>query len=221
MVPVSGLQAIMVSVATGLGQRQAPPYDVSIHGSTAGIKLIPSQLVSNSEYRPSKDVHDQIADMWLRGSPRVIGTVSEAIAMEILGGGRIEMDGYARALSCCKLRNVQEISGLWRPKRGIYCDDLVAIAIGNGDKVLFLSEVKGTILEAGLSRSMEAKIFYQLARTCVRLSELMPSAPCYPVKGAITVTILHFSGKINVNILTAEAIKGYFPDGWLQPGERY
>jgi hypothetical protein len=52
-------------------------------------------------------------------------------------------------------------SAIWKPKTGIYCDDLVAIAENDKTQFLFLTEVKGTTLQHGLSHSSEAKMFYQ------------------------------------------------------------
>lgn len=85
--------------------------------------------------------------------------------------------------------------------------------------MLFITEVKGTTLKEGLSHSMEAKIFYQLARTCVTLRQKLPSGPSYPIRGVITVVIAHAWKKITINVLNESAAQGYFPDDWLYRSE--
>jgi hypothetical protein len=205
----------------GGARDRAGTYDVSIYGSSSGIELVPSSSVRNSKYQPSKEVEELTADMWKYRRPRVIGSVSESMATEILSNARIVVDDCSWAIVCEKLRNVRGISGLWKPNRGIYCDDLIAIAESHGQKLMFLTEVKGTTLKAGLSHSMEAKIFYQLARTCVTLKRLMPSGPCQRIRGVITVAIIHSWRKITINVLSEATARGYFPDGWLPPTENY
>jgi hypothetical protein len=156
------------------------PYAIALYGTSSGITLIPSCCVQNSEYRPSGGIEEQIMEMWNHRRPRAVGSVSELMAKEILDSGQVIADGLTWTLECKKLRNLKEISGNWRPSRGIYCDDLVAIAESAGKRQLFLAEVKGTTLGLGLSHSMEAIIFYQLARTCVRLGQMMPARGYFP-----------------------------------------
>ena len=196
------------------------PYRIAVCGAPSGITLVPSSRVRNCEYQPSSDVGQQIADMWMQRKPRIVGLVSELMATEILDKGRVKMDGLTWTLACGKLRNIKEVSDCWRPSRGIYCDDLAAIATNHWKRQLFLAEVKGTILEQGLSHTMEAKMFYQLARTCVTLGKLMPNGPSLPIKGVFTVVIVHSRREITMNVLPETAARGYFPDRWLYPSAK-
>ena len=193
-------------------------YKVSIHGSSSGIELLPSAFVDKSGfYRPSAEVKKRVMDMWKHRSPRAIGSASEVMATEILTNARISMDGCSRTLICNKLRQVQEIAGKWKPKHGIYCDDLVAIAEIDGNKSFLPTEVKGTTLQAGLSHSSEAKMFYQLGRTCYTLKHLMPSGHCHRIEGVITVVIVHSWRTITINVLKEVTARGFFPDRWMYP----
>lgn len=105
------------------------------------------------------------------------------MAKEILNGSQITADDFVWTPICNELIIVADISGRWKPAKGIYCDDLIAIAECGVKKLLFLTEVKGTTLKEGLSHSMEAKIFYQLARTCMTLRQKLPSGPGLPNQG--------------------------------------
>jgi hypothetical protein len=200
---------------------QAHPYVVSVYGSSSGFELVPGASVRNAEYRPSKGVEVQIAAMWNHRQPSLIGSVSEQMAMEILDCAQIKTDSGIWALTCEKLRNVSAICGNWRPERGIYCDDLITTAVCSGQKMMFLTEVKGTTRKGGLSRWMEAKMFYQLARTYVTIIKRIPAGPPYPIMGVITIAITHSWKTITINVLNEAAAKGFFPDGWLPPEEGY
>lgn len=195
------------------------PYEVTIHGRSSEIALAPNSLVDSSGfYRPSKDVEKQIRDMWNCRRPRAIGSTTEMMAVEILHRARISVDGANLPLTCEKLRNVADVSAVWKPQTGIYCDDLIAIAEGNRTKLLFLTEVKGTTLQQGLPHSSEAKMFYQLARTYNALGQRMSSDACFQIRGVITIAITHYQRKITLNALNKEAAIGFFPDSWLPGG---
>lgn len=206
------------SMSGGAQHEAGIPYKVSIHRSSSGIELRPSPFVDNSGfYRPSAEVKKRVVDMWNHRSPRAIGSASEMMATEILTNARISIDGCSRTLICDKLGKVQEIAGMWKPKHGIYCDDLVATAEIDGDKSFFPTEVKGTTLQAGLSHSSEAKMFYQLGRTCYTLKRLMPPGHCHRIEGVITVVIVHSWRTITINVLNEVTARGFFPDRWMYP----
>ena len=196
------------------------PYRIAVYGASSGVTLLPSSRVRNYDYQPSSVVEQQIADMWKQRKPRVVGLVSELMATEILDKGRVIIEGLTWTLACGKLRNMKEVADCWRPSRGIYCDDLAAIAKNHWKRQLFLAEVKGTISDQGLSHTMEAKMFYQLARTCVTLGKLMPNGPSLTIKGVFTVAIIHSRREITLNVLNETAARGYFPDRWLYPSAR-
>jgi hypothetical protein len=138
------------------------------------------------------------------------------MAVDIMRHARITAHGAPAPLECVKLRNVPELADVWRPKTGIYCDDLVVIRRGR-PHLVFLTEVKGTTLERGLSHSSEAKMFYQLARTCAALTSGIRSRK-RRVAGALTVVIGHFHRVVTINILDTPAILGFVPDRWLPGG---
>lgn len=145
----------------------ADGYSVTTHCCSSAISFSPSTFVdSTGAYLPSKDIVRQIGHMWNRRNPRNIGQVSEKIAEEILTKACLMFRGTAWVLTSEKLKSFLGAPAVWKPDYGIYCDDVIVVAEANGDKLLFPTEVKGTTLQTGLPRSMEAKIFYQLARTC-------------------------------------------------------
>lgn len=65
------------------------------------------------------------------------------------------------------------VSGI--AERGICFDDLISTAVNSGQKMMLLIEMKGTTRHKGLSRWMEAKMFYQLARTYVTIMKRIPT----------------------------------------------
>jgi hypothetical protein len=198
---------------------RAQPYQVAIHDRSSGIALTPSSLVDSSGfYRPSKDVESKIWDMWRGRRPWVIGATSEVIANEILNKARVSIDGANLLLVCSKLRKVAELSAIWKPKTGIYCDDLVAIAENDKTQFLFLIEVKGTTLQHGLSHSNEAKMFYQPARTYYAIRRGMSSDSSLRLSGVITIVISHHDRRITLNVLNEAAALGFFADNWLPDG---
>jgi len=142
------------------------------------------------------------------------------MACEILGKAQIRINEVSCELVCQALRTFAEVSALWKPKFGIYCDDLIAIAESDGKKLLFLTEVKATTLQQGLSRSSEAKIFYQLARTCDALSKRMPFESSLRLGGAITMVIIHSQKTITLNVLDETATLGFFPDQWMYGSQK-
>jgi len=201
-------------------QRLQQHYDVAIHGRSSGITLVPSSLVDSScIYRPSREVEKQIGDMWNFRRPRAIGSTSEMMGVEILHGALVGVDGADLLLTCEKLRSVPEVSAVWKPDTGIYSDDLIAVAESNRTKLLFLTEVKGTTLQQGLSHSTEAKMFYQLARTYhALLDRVVSSNPSFVIRGVITIAITHYQRKITLNVLNGASALGFFPDDWLYKG---
>jgi hypothetical protein len=196
------------------------PYEVAVHGSSSGISLIPSSLVDNSGlYRPSKELEKQVEDMWNRRSPRTVGSTSEAMAVEILDRAQVTVDDATFLLTCQKLRSIAEVAAIWKPRTGIYCDDLIAVAEATHQRLLFLTEVKGTILQQGLSRSSEAKMFYQPARTYDAIRRGMsPGGHSFRIQGVFTTVILHYQRRVVLNVLNEAAALGFFPDGWLSEG---
>jgi hypothetical protein len=195
-------------------------YRVSIHVGSSRLTLVPSTFVDDSGlYRPSVDVGRRIEEMWCHRRPRVIGLVSELLASEILTDGQICVSDDSLMLVCQALRRFAEVSAFWKPEFGMYCDDLVTIAQSSQRKLLFVTEVKGTTLQEGLSRSSEAKMFYQLARTYKRLKQKMPFNSNLRLSGAITVAITHSWKAVTLNVLDEKATLGFFPDPWMYGSE--
>ena len=141
--------------------------------------------------------------------------VSELMASEILSGGRITVGDDRLTLLCQMVRRFAELSAFWKPDFGIYCDDLVTIAQSDETKILFLTEIKGTTLQRGLSRSSEAKMFYQVARTYKSLKQKIPVNRDIRLAGTITVAVVYSWKTVTLNVLDETATLGFFPDRWM------
>ena len=217
---ISGCKVTVILVAQNTHEAAiVTGYQLSVHGASSGIVVTPSAFVdARGVYLPSDNLRQQIRDMWKRRNSRVIGLTSEMMALEILRKAQVTIDGASSPLSCEKLRTVLTVSSEWRPKTGIFCDDLIALTERNEVRLLLLTEVKGTTLQQGLSHSSEAKMFYQLARTydAIRKRSLS-STSRLRIVGVITVAIIYREQRIILNVLNEASALGYFPQ-WSPDG---
>lgn len=198
-------------------------YKVTVYTCSSNLNLALSERVDHlGLYRPSEKLNEQIRDMWKCRKPHVIGSVTESMAKEVLRGARLTIDGMTLALVPEGLRSFLRETNEWKPDRGIFCDDLIAVAEGHGNRPIVLVEVKGTTRNSGLPRSNEAKIFYQLARTHNALARTWADKECrqrHPIAGVITMVVLHVAETITLNVLDEKTAEGFFPDAWMYPGD--
>jgi hypothetical protein len=216
----------METVITMPGRSRRTPahgYQVTVYTSSSEIGLTPSALVDRSGlYRPSEQLDGRLEDMWNYRRPNVIGSVSESMATEVLCAARLNFEGTCWLLVPERLRSFLRVSAGWKPNYGIYYDDLIAVAEGDGDQCLFLVEVKGTTQKTGLPHASEAKIFYQLATTHHILTQkqaVKQDLQRLRIGGVIRIVILHLAKAITLNVLDEKTAGGFFPDAWMYPGE--
>lgn len=143
------------------------------------------------------------------------------MARELLTGAILTLDRQRWILTCVPLRDLAELRGrAWKPGYGIHCDDLATLAEQRyrDDRLLFLTECKGTTMSGGLSRNTEAKMFYQLARTYEKLRRAWPLDSRLQLGGVISVIVNHGSRRVTVNVLDrSTAFAGNVPDAWMYP----
>lgn len=193
-------------------------YDVVLHCHPGRIRFLPNERrVQRGRYHPSPSLADALRRMLLRRAPRTVGLVSERVVTELIDGGVVTLDGHPSALSCRRLREfVARQPTVWRPGYGIRCDDLVAEGGGiDGARLVFLVEVKGTVRRHGLPRDTEAKMYYQLVRTFVKLRE----DPALRLAGLMAAIVDHHDWTITINVNDhSTTIARDLPDAWLYPG---
>lgn len=141
--------------------------------------------------------------MWRNRKPHLIGSVSEEIAKEMLEGGAFEYDRTSWALSCVPIKDFAPATS-WRPVHGIRCDDLMTTATSEARRMFFVTEVKGTTLDRGISRTYIAKMYYQVPPTRRVLREKMLEC-AEDLVGGISVEIDHLRHEITINVLAPES----------------
>jgi hypothetical protein len=184
------------------------------------ISMIPSSQVNEfGIYIPPEKLHDRITNMWKFRKPRLIGDISECMAMEIIDSGKICIDQESWNLTCEPLQDIaQKYDWTWKPKYGIRCDDIGAIAVNRTEKMFFIIECKGTIRKTGISRDMEAKMFYQIARTFEKMDRTIKEDCTMKLGGYISIVINHYSKIITMNVNDRNSsFAGGLPDPWMYP----
>jgi len=193
-------------------------YKITVH-TPCSFSFEPGIWVNETGvYQPSREIQYKINEMRQSRTSSLIGAITEAIAAEILVEARVTVDNERCLIRPEKLRKFFGVSSIWNPQHGIYSDDLIAIATKGESTFLFPTEVKGTMLQKGFSHSTEAKMIYQLARTCHTLVQNMPGSLTFRLAGGITIEISHFLEEITLNVFDTKGILGFFPDGWLPNG---
>ena len=182
--------------------------------------MILGPFVKSGIYYPSDKIMNELSDMLMNKMPRVVGAVSEKISIELINGGHICLDGDTWDLSSVPLRNFEgsDRIGLL-PDHGIYCDDVITVAKKDGDRMLFVTESKGTTLARGFSRSTEAKLWYQLPRTAKNMDDNIRKLH-FPAKigGVISVLVNHYSNSVLINVLDmTTSLAKELPDTWMYP----
>lgn len=201
--------------------RPRPPeelaYEVVLHSYPARIRFLPcARNAEHGRYRPSPALADGIRETIRRPTPRSVGLISERVAAELIDGGVVTLDGRPLPLSCHRLREfTAQQPTLWQPGYGIHCDDLIAEAAGpDGTRLVFLIEVKGTVRRHGLSRDVEAKMYYQLVRTFVKFRD----NPVFRLAGLMGVIVDHYGWTITINVNDhSTTIARDLPDPWMYP----
>lgn len=192
-------------------------YGIVLHCHPNRIRFLPNaRHVENGRYRPSLDLANGIQEAIQRRTPRSVGLVSECAAVELIDGGVVTLDEHPSPLSCHRLREfTAQRPIVWQPGYGIRCDDLIAEGMGpDGTPMVFLIEVKGTMRRHGLSRDTEAKMYYQLVRTFVKLRD----NPSFRLAGLLAVIVDHLGRMITINVNDhSTAIAQDLPDTWMYP----
>jgi hypothetical protein len=191
-------------------------YRICLHCYPQRIALLPNpQLVRDATYSPSANMESAIRGMWSNRNPRVIGSVSERVVFELIDGGTMALDGKPWMLTCKQLRQLSiDRSLFWEPEYGIRCDDLAILGIdGDGRELLFLAESKGTTRTNGLSRDEEAKMFYQLARTFVKIRQAGVGIGIPRLGGIVSAIVDHLARVITMNVNDdTTSMAGELPD---------
>jgi len=193
-------------------------YEVRIYHYPSRLTLIPSKRVDKSgDYSPSKELDSRIDHMWKHRNPREIGLVSEMIAKEIISGGQMRIGKNRWRLSCQSFNSFADSNGMsLRPSFGIRSDDLITVATTDKDRLIFVTESKGTTQKRGFTHPQEAKIFYQLPRTVKRLRTELSKTKNLTFAGVISFQANHYSKEATINILDQNAsLATVTPDSWM------
>ena len=160
-------------------------------------------VVRRNRYSPSHHIQARLQEMWKKRKPHLIGSVSEEIAEEILEGGALEYDRTSWALTCVSIKDFAPATS-WRPVSGVRCDDLMTTATSQARRMFFVTEVKGTTLQRGISRAYIAKMYYQVPPTRRVLCEKVMECAGELV-GGISCEIDHLRHGITINVLAPES----------------
>lgn len=87
------------------------------------------------------------------------------------------------------------------PALGIRSDDIITVATTDRDRLIFVTESKGTTQKGGFPHSVEAKIFYQLPRTVKRLNVELSRTRNLSFGGVISFQVNHYAQSITINAL--------------------
>jgi hypothetical protein len=190
------------------------PYVVTVHAVLFSNIVLNPATVRNDWYYPSQSVRAHIRAMWVCRRPHLVGSVSEETVEEILNSAAFDYEGMSWALTCMPIREFAPATS-WRPVRGIHSDDLMTIARSDVGKLFFITEVKGTTIQRGISHTYMAKIYYQLPQTRKVLCERVEDCIGNRV-GGISVEVDHLRHEINLNLLTPESnLVAELPDDWI------
>jgi len=180
-------------------------YSIRAHSASLGTLRLSPLVDSRQEYRPTDALARELLLMWRSRRPEVVGHVTEMLGAELLEGACLTVDKSTWRLSCLPIRRLSGGGRRWIPKLGLRSDDLMTIGFYEGRRLYFPTEVKGSILSAGVRRSNEAKMFYQLPRTLAQGYPKVPSDVDGTLGGAITIVVNHWEEFVVVNAIPAEA----------------
>ncbi len=195
-------------------------YDVTVHTYPPRMKMILGPFVNKfGIYLPSKDLTNNVSYMMQNKMPRLIGSVSERMSIELIDGGQIHLGRelwHLTSISFLEFENSKRIHLL--PDFGIYSDDIITIASKDKNKMIFVTESKGTTLKRGFSRNTQAKMWYQLPRTAKNCRAIEFQDPHSKVGGIISVLINHYSNSILINVVDmSTSLAKELPDSWMYP----
>ncbi|MCJ7424601.1 hypothetical protein MUP01_10095 [Candidatus Bathyarchaeota archaeon] len=195
-------------------------YGVRIYHYPSRLVLIPSKRVDKSlNYSPSKELGIRIDDMWRHRNPREVGLVSEIIAIEVISGGQMRIGKRQWPLSCQSFNSFADSNKmLLIPTFGMRSDDIIAVATTDRERLIFVTESKGTTRRVGFPHVVEAKIFYQLPRTVERLNAELARTKIKNLSfgGAISFQVNHYTKAITINVLdSSSSLATTPPDPWM------
>ena len=102
----------------------------------------------------------------------------------------------------------------------MYCDDLATVGKSGTERILLVTECKGTIATVPMSREKEAKAFYQLSRTFVKLKRTMTSLVGLRLYGVISVVVNHTRSEVTINVIDGRSLfVQVLPDEWMYPDQ--
>jgi len=193
-------------------------YKVKVYHYPSHLVLIPSKRMDKSQnYSPSEELGSRIDHMWRNRNSREVGLVSEMISKEVISGGRMHIGKNQWPLSCQSFNSFADSNGLLLiPPFGIRSDDIITVATTDRDRLIFVTESKGTIQKWGFRHSVEAKIFYQLPRTVKRLKVELSRTGKLSFGGIISSQVNHYAQSITINALDQSAsLTTVVPDSWM------
>lgn len=157
-------------------------------------------------YVPPSEIESEIRRMWSSRRPEVVGLTSEKLARDLLDGATLSLEKRVWSLTCVPIRNLPNYREDWIPKVGLRSDDLMMIGTLGRRRLYFPTEVKGSISVGGVSRSAQAKMFYQLPETIATRRKRNPSDAVPLLGGAVSVVVEHFNRLIVINVVPIAAI---------------
>jgi len=200
-------------------QQYSRIYSVDVYCSPKDLVFVPGPLTDKKKvYCPSAVIESRTEEMWRLRNSFLIGSVTEDMSAEVLNGGTVSLDGAIRVVESRRAGEVLDRAAkIWQIYGGIRSDDLVVVANARDRLQVFVTECKGTIQTRGFSHDTEAKMVYQIARTC-ELIRMNPSEfPDIELRGIIMIAINHHAMRITINVNDAnpQGLSGCVPDHWM------
>lgn len=180
-------------------------YTLEVHDRLVGSFAPEPRRGTRFSIVPTKKLCEELISLSRSHKPLAVGRVSEKLAREVLDGGSLRLEGHRWRLECIPIRDVPDYTTRWRPDFGVRSDDLMTVARRGKRTLHFPTEVKGSIRQDGVSRSAEAKMFYQLPGTLDVQRALANDTPDDVIGGGISVVINHLHRRIVINVVPSGA----------------